>query len=49
MVSTINVRNLNSLAVALIPKRGTKAIRSDKVRELSRKAFRLPRGDFSAR
>ena len=32
-----------SLAADLIPKRGTTAIRSDKVRELARKAFRGPR------
>ena len=32
-----------SLAADLIPRRGTKAIRSDKVRELARKAFSGPR------
>ena len=32
-----------SLAADLIPRRGTKAIRSDKVRELARKALRGPR------
>lgn len=32
-----------SLAADLIPKRGTTAIRSDKVRALARKAFRGPR------
>ena len=32
-----------SLAADLIPKRGSAAIRSDKVRELARKAFRGPR------
>jgi hypothetical protein len=32
-----------SLAADLIPRRGAKTIRSDKVRELARKAFRGPR------
>ena len=32
-----------SLAADLIPRRGTRAIRSDNVRELARKAFRGPR------
>ena len=32
-----------SLAADLIPGRGAKGIRSDKVRELARKAFRGPR------
>jgi len=32
-----------SLAADLIPQRGSTAIRSDKVRELARKAFRGPR------
>ncbi len=31
--------NAYSLAADLIPKRGTKAIRSDKVREFARQAF----------
>jgi hypothetical protein len=43
MAGTVNARNLYSLAAALIPKRGTKTIRSDKVRQLARKAFRRPR------
>jgi len=32
--------NLYSLAADLIPKRGARGIRSDRVRELARKAFR---------
>lgn len=32
-----------SLAADLIPRKGAKAIRSDKVRELARKAFGAPR------
>ena len=39
MAGTMNARNSYSLAAALIPKRGTKTIRSDKVRQLARKAF----------
>ncbi len=43
MPGTTNARNAYSLAAALIPGRGAKAIRSDKVRELARKVFRRPR------